>query len=168
MWLVEPWVQQLQAGCRKRTAFASWMWEPRVEASWDVDEDADAAELGGDDDRERDAAGADPEEDAGENDVAPDEAGGVDREAQSVDGFWDTDRVRRVMYRETASRIGITIGVALWRQAYPAIQREMCRNPDVRPTLDEIYATRPSIATAPALWPRCAHSRPDMGFTWRR
>ena len=51
--------------------------------------------------------------------------------ASNVDGFWDTDRVRRVMYRETQSRIGVKIRVALWRQAYPAIQRELTRNPDV-------------------------------------
>ena len=27
-------------------------------------------------------------------------------EPRNIDGFWDTDRVRRVMYRETESRIG--------------------------------------------------------------
>lgn len=76
-----------------------------------------------------------------------DDIGGSGREARSVDGCWETDRVRRLMNRETASRSGITIGVALWRLAYPAIQREMCRNFDVRPTLDERYMTQPSIAT---------------------
>ena len=43
------------------------------------------------------------------------------REAENVDGFWDTNRVRRIMGRETERRIGVKIGVALWRQAYPAI-----------------------------------------------
>ncbi|KAK6438285.1 hypothetical protein LTR95_005509 [Oleoguttula sp. CCFEE 5521] len=81
------WVQQLQAGCRKRTTFPSWVWEPQVEASWDADEDADAAEMGGEDDRERNAAGPDHEKDVRETSVAPGEAGGVDRKAQSVDEF---------------------------------------------------------------------------------
>ncbi|OQN95146.1 hypothetical protein B0A48_18807 [Cryoendolithus antarcticus] len=83
---VGPWVQQLKAGCRKQTAFASWVWEPQVEASWDADKDADA-EMGGEDDRERNAAGPDHEKDVRETSVAPGEAGGLDRKAQSVDEF---------------------------------------------------------------------------------
>ena len=54
----------------------------------------------------------------------------------NIDGFWDTDRVRRVMYRETEARIGVKIGVAVWRNAYPAIQRELCRDGGVKEVLD--------------------------------
>jgi superfamily II DNA helicase RecQ len=37
------------------------------------------------------------------------------------------------------TRIGVKIGVALWRQAYPAIQREFCKNAEIRRAVDEIY-----------------------------
>jgi hypothetical protein len=35
------------------------------------------------------------------------------QEAENVDEFWDTNRVRRVMGRETERRINVKIGVAL-------------------------------------------------------
>ncbi|KAK4893306.1 hypothetical protein LTR49_028507, partial [Elasticomyces elasticus] len=60
-----------------------------------------------------------------------------------MDAFWDTDRVRRVMYRETEARIGVKIGVAVWRNAYPAIQRELCRDGGVKEGLDRIYNSGP-------------------------
>jgi hypothetical protein len=37
------------------------------------------------------------------------------QEAKNVDGFGDINRVRRVIGRETERRIGVKIGVALWR-----------------------------------------------------
>lgn len=73
------------------------------------------------------------------------------RKAGNVDGLWNTDRVRRVMFRETESRIGVRIGVALWRQAYPAIQRELCKDPKVREVLDDIYETKPRTSTEQVL-----------------
>ena len=57
----------------------------------------------------------------------------------NIDWFWDTDRARRALYRETESRIGVKISVSTWRQVYPAIQREFTRNKSVRETLDSIY-----------------------------
>ena len=33
--------------------------------------------------------------------------------ARNVDGFWDTDRVRRVLSQETAKRIGVKITTAI-------------------------------------------------------
>jgi hypothetical protein len=30
-----------------------------------------------------------------------------------VDGFWDINRVRRIIYRKTERRIGVKIGVVL-------------------------------------------------------
>ena len=44
--------------------------------------------------------------------------------AKNVDGFWGTDRVRRVLQKQTGIRIGVKISTAIWRQVYPAIQRE--------------------------------------------
>ena len=43
------------------------------------------------------------------------------------------------MGRETERRIGVKIRVALWRQAYLAIQRELYKNAEIRQAIDEIY-----------------------------
>ena len=115
------------------------MWEPHPEEDWAIDEDEEAVELGG----EADEGGeGDNEEGDGEagGDGGDDGTGGEKaREAENVDGFWDTNRVRRIMGRETERRIGVKIGVALWRQAYPAIHRTFAINRDVVGTLDRIY-----------------------------
>ncbi|KAK4551325.1 hypothetical protein LTR86_011232, partial [Recurvomyces mirabilis] len=57
----------------------------------------------------------------------------------NVDGFWDTNRIRRVMQRETEKRIGVRVGVALWRQAYPAIQRKYSVDSNAKATIDQLY-----------------------------
>jgi len=36
------------------------------------------------------------------------------------------------MGHETERQISVKIGVALWRQVYPAIQRELCKNAEIR------------------------------------
>ena len=57
------------------------------------------------------------------------------------------------MGRETERRIGVKIGVALWRQAYPAIQRELCKNAEIRRAVDEIYEGQPRAGAAAATTP---------------
>jgi hypothetical protein len=59
--------------------------------------------------------------------------------ARNVDGFWGTDRVRRVLQKQTGSRIGVKITTAIWRQVYLAIQREWSQEKGVQEMLDEIY-----------------------------
>jgi hypothetical protein len=60
--------------------------------------------------------------------------------ARNCDGFWKTNRIRRVMRRESEKRIGVPIGTSDWRQAYPEIHREFAINQDVMGTLNRIYA----------------------------
>ncbi|KAL1582253.1 hypothetical protein WHR41_09118 [Cladosporium halotolerans] len=60
--------------------------------------------------------------------------------ARNCDGFWETNRIRRVMRRESEKRIGVPIGTSDWRQAYPDIHREFAVNQDVVGTLNRIYA----------------------------
>jgi hypothetical protein len=57
------------------------------------------------------------------------------------------------MGRETERRIGVKIGVALWRQAYPAIQRELCKNAEIRRAVDEIYEGQPRAGVAAVTTP---------------
>jgi hypothetical protein len=64
--------------------------------------------------------------------------------SRNCDGFWDSDRVRRVLRRETTKQIGVAIGTADWRQAYPAIHRELAVNPRIHGTLQQIYDPRSS------------------------
>ena len=59
--------------------------------------------------------------------------------ARNCDGYWETNRIRRVMRRESEKRIGVPIGTSDWRQAYPEIHREFAINQDVVGTLKRIY-----------------------------
>jgi hypothetical protein len=47
----------------------------------------------------------------------------------------------------------VKIGVALWRQAYPAIQRELCKNAEIRRAVDEIYEGQPRAGAAATTTP---------------
>ncbi|KAL9628824.1 MAG: hypothetical protein Q9204_005638 [Flavoplaca sp. TL-2023a] len=131
VWLLDPWVEQLQAMSRGQTEFSSFMWEAKPEEDWRADEDEDEAYAGGGGD---DAEPGDESDSEGES--TPQE------EPKNVDGFWDTDRVRNVMRRETRKRIDVGIGVSDWRHAYPAIQREFTKDNGVREALDSIYDDR--------------------------
>ncbi|KAK4904963.1 hypothetical protein LTR49_025670 [Elasticomyces elasticus] len=102
MWLLDPWIEQLQNTIPHQTEFSPFIWEPKPEGDWkdreDEDDDADENnEVEGRDDSEYSEDEADK--------PAP-------LQAKNVDGFWDTGRLRRVMQRETRKRVGIGIGVA--------------------------------------------------------
>ncbi|TKA23106.1 hypothetical protein B0A54_17887 [Friedmanniomyces endolithicus] len=116
--LVELFVPSLQVIARRQCDFCPWMWQARPEAKCAPGEDA--AE-----ERERGEAAA-LEEDAW-SDAEEDWLSGVvpqtvEAAPRNVDGFGNPDRVRRVMYRETEAWSGVRTGVAMWRNAYPAIQ----------------------------------------------
>ncbi|TKA68529.1 hypothetical protein B0A55_10261, partial [Friedmanniomyces simplex] len=145
LWLVEPFVPSLQVIARRQCDYCPWMWQPRPEAEWAPGEDAaeegereeaaameeDAAEAGGED--------ADAWSDAEEDWLSGVVPQTIEAAPRNVDGFGDPDRVRRVMYRETEARSGVRTGVAMWRNAYPAIQCRFCHDPSVREALDDIY-----------------------------
>lgn len=57
----------------------------------------------------------------------------------NIDGFQGTDRVRRVIAKETFSRIGVKITTAIQRQVYPVIQREFTKDKEIVESLDSIY-----------------------------
>ena len=150
IWLVEPFVRILQSMVRGQEDFSAFLWEPEEEEEWVEDEDGEEGEDEGE--IERGEQGVNEEDD----DVL--EGGSGDRqirvnhreressqreervkEAKNVDGFWNTDRVRKVMSRETEDRIGVRITTAIWRQVYPAIQREWSKEKGVGEMLDSIY-----------------------------
>lgn len=47
--------------------------------------------------------------------------------------------MRRVITKQTESRISVKITTAIWRQVYPAIQREFIKDKEVVQKLEEIY-----------------------------
>jgi hypothetical protein len=132
LWLVEPFVRQLQMMARDQEVFSTFMWEPEPEEEYTEEEfeeefeEESGEELREGDNRQRD--GEQGEEEQQEEEVA-----------RNVDGFWGTDRVRRVLQKQTGSRIGVKITTAIWRQVYPAIQREWSQEKGVQEMLDEIY-----------------------------
>lgn len=56
-----------------------------------------------------------------------------------MDGFYNTDRVRNTLRRETRERIGIGIGVSDWRHVYPAIQRKYTTDEQVRWVVNRLW-----------------------------
>ncbi|KAK4616724.1 hypothetical protein CLAFUW4_09815 [Fulvia fulva] len=105
LWLVQPFVEYLQFVSKQYIGEpSSFLWEPEPEEDWEAGEDEEIDEELNDEDTHIDQ---------GEEICSAVPA--------NVDGFWDTNRVRKVMQRETEKRIAVRIGVALWRQAYPAI-----------------------------------------------
>lgn len=133
MWLLDSWIRQLQNMVRQQTEYSPFIWEPKPEEDWKDREDEDDE---GDENDEDDHRARDEWTDDDTDQPAP-------PKAKNVEGFWDTDRLRRVMQRETRKRIGVGIGVMDWRHAYPAIQRENTMDHGVREALDCIYDHRP-------------------------
>lgn len=149
LWLVEPFVQSLQIVVQEQFDSSPWLWEPKPEDQWKEDDEEGEGQF--------DEEGVEPEPDANADADAEGEwsddgeewldgvvPAAVPAEPHNVDGFWDTDRVRRVMYRESEARIGVRIGVSLWRNAYPAIQRELSADTSVHKALDDIYGRHPA------------------------
>ena len=99
---------------------------------------------------ESEADGGDDEGTAGDRMVSGREArsrprnGGKAKEgklqALSIDGFWNTERLKRVMKRELSKcQAGFFVTPSTWRQLYPAIQRVHCPEEEVTKQLDRLY-----------------------------
>ncbi len=76
MWLLDPWVKQLQAMVCGQTKFSSFMWEPKPEEDWKADEDADE----GVEDNEEEERGEKDSEWSNDEDE-------VEEPPKNVDGF---------------------------------------------------------------------------------
>lgn len=55
------------------------------------------------------------------------------------DGFWDSDRVRRVLSRQVGRCLGAPVRMLQWRHLYVAISREQCRTKDTIAALYGLY-----------------------------
>lgn len=135
LWLIDPFVQLLQ-GSQGQRSFSPWLWEPAPEEEWEDEED----EWAETEEEDQQAEGSVPDIPDHSEEARFVARESYKREARNCDGYWETNRIRRVLRRETNKRIGVAIGTSDWRQAYPAIHREFAINQDVVGTLDQIYA----------------------------
>ena len=141
MWLAWPFERISQGLSQGQELFSSWLWEPEPEQEWGLEADEiDDHDDGYESEREQmksvenTVEWVDVDADIGRAVAAIPPA-----EPMNCDGFWNTDRVRRVMRRETAGLIGVPIGISDWRQVYPAIYREFIIDHSVREALTKIY-----------------------------
>lgn len=134
LWLVQPFVEVLQTLVQGQNEFTSFMWEPEPEEQWGEEEDEENGWFGEEEEEEvrSEAADRDNEEEKQKEEV----------QAHNADGLWGSDRVRKVLQRESWTRMGAKVGTSVWRHIYPAIQREFTTNQDVVRTLGAIYEGR--------------------------
>jgi hypothetical protein len=135
LWLIEPFVRILQSSRGQMTS-SPWFWEPAPEEEWG-DEEEEWAEAEDSDSEGEDDLPEIPEDESAEARYFQQQA--TPRVARNCDGYWETNRIRRIIRRESQKRIGVPIGTSDWRQAYPAIHRTFAINRDVVGTLDRIY-----------------------------
>jgi superfamily II DNA helicase RecQ len=125
-------VQMLHNDVTRRTAF---IWEPAPEEQWGDDSDSGthSDESDGDD---KDAGPLRHEK------VRP----------ANPDGYWGTDRIRRVLREQTFYYMGAALGTRAWRHAYPAIHRELAKDGQARDFLESLYWSKePLLDDARAL-----------------
>ncbi|CAA9967161.1 ATP-dependent DNA helicase Q1 [Pyrenophora teres f. maculata] len=120
-------LQMLHNGVARPTAF---LWEPEPEEQWEDDSDSEEIDDG-------------------------DEYGEADCEkAQSAnpDGYWGTDRIRRVLREQTFQYMSAALGTRAWRHAYLAIHRELAKDGQARDWLEVLYWNKaPAKSDARAL-----------------
>jgi superfamily II DNA helicase RecQ len=82
----------------------------------------------------------DEDSDEGE-DANEDEEGREDKKAVSAnpDGYWGTDRIRRVLKEQTSRHMAAALNTQSWRHAYPAIHRKLATDGKARDWLDVLY-----------------------------
>lgn len=57
------------------------------------------------------------------------------------DGVYSTDRCRRLLQEVTRHGMGARIGLAAWREVYPAIHRQLAEDDSIRRTLDTAFGS---------------------------
>jgi superfamily II DNA helicase RecQ len=147
LWLVDPFVKVIRAMARNETQCTPFMWEPPPKEEWGVGENEESGGEESDSEDEQDGVTEAVGEGEGEGEWSEpeeDDHGGDapvsdERQPGNVDGFYNTDRVRNVLRRETRGRIGTAIGVSVWRHAYPAIQRKYTTDRQVCWIVDRMY-----------------------------
>lgn len=141
-------VQKVQCGVCGSTPF---LWEPPPERQADAasDDETDGDDETDRDETERDETDSRSDSDhVGSDDSDTGEDSEVDKPRRSAppnapsanpDGYWGTDRVRRVLREYTLEFLGAALGTRLWRHSYPAIHRKLGTDELSRAVLDTLY-----------------------------
>ncbi|KAL5370900.1 hypothetical protein DPSP01_014611 [Paraphaeosphaeria sporulosa] len=125
-----PFVDDLQMLHNNVTHLTAFLWEPAPEEQWEDDSDS----------------GESDEEDESGN------VGGEKMSSANPDGYWGTDRIRRVLREQTFRYMNAALGTRSWRHAYPAIHRELAEDGQARDWLEVLYWNQaPSKSDARAL-----------------
>jgi superfamily II DNA helicase RecQ len=162
-------IQADRIGKKDFVAGGYQMWEikPEQEYRGEGDEGGSTSEEEGGEEEDRESSEEedresseeeeeeDHEEEGGRNrppEISSEESEGEDRvarrapqgkqqqvECSNVDGFWDTDRLKRVMRKVWKSSIGTSVSPAQWRQLFPAILRLHSADPAIHTLLDHVY-----------------------------
>lgn len=84
------------------------------------------------------------EEESEEEGDAADEGDGEDTKGvpANPDGYWGTDRIRRVLMEQTSRYMAAALNTKSWRHAYPAIHRKLASDGKARDWLDVLYFNR--------------------------
>lgn len=179
LWLVEPFLRQLQQLTKGQTEFSRHIWEPEPERMNSLEQDPDIDSNDGDSSEQEspDPALADAALEDHDHLLYKPQALQPSRSSQqsqpslskrafqqdqlevlqplNVDGFWSTTRLRRVMRRECIARVGVGFSPSQWRQVYPAIQRVHMQSSEAIELLDQLYLCR----STPNQQTQSAHSR---------
>ena len=106
LWLIEPFVRILQSSRGQMTS-SPWLWEPAPEEDWGDEEEEWAEEDEGEGEQDLPEV---PEDRSAEAHFVQQQS--TQTVARNCDGFWETNRIRRVMRRESEKRIGVPIGTS--------------------------------------------------------
>lgn len=119
--LGRPFIDDLQMMHHDVEDSTTFLWEPAPE---EQEEDSEEEDDG-------DEEGDDADRDGGEE--------GRKQMAANPDGYWGTDRIRRVLKEQTSRYMAAALNTKAWRHAYPAIHRKLANDGKARDWLDVLY-----------------------------
>ncbi|KAH0399710.1 hypothetical protein KCU89_g5930, partial [Aureobasidium melanogenum] len=164
LWLVQPFVRALQKMVFDQKEYRAFIWEPKPEEQWRDQEDEDWDEIEAEEERaDADLHTDDASDDRDHDPDDPDDGTDSDddsedfvKEGESAeddtpqkpaftpsnpDGVYSTDRCRRLLQEVTRHGMGARIGLAAWREVYPAIHRQLAEDDSIRRTLDTAFGS---------------------------
>lgn len=143
--LARPFIvdmQKMHYGVKESTPF---IWEPAPEEQAEADSSGESdAEDGNDDPWGYESDRGGDSEAAGERTTA---APVEKPRSANPDGYWGTDRIRRVLRAYTAEYMDAAIGTRTWRHSYPAIHREITSDSKSREMLDMVYYNQDPVTS---------------------
>jgi superfamily II DNA/RNA helicase len=124
--LGRPFVDDLRMMHYSADDRTSFLWEPAHDAP---EEDSEEEDDGNNNEEGQDADG---------------DRDGEEQMPANPDGYWGTDRIRRVLKEQTSRYMAAALGTKAWRHAYPALHRKLANDGQARDWLDVLYFNQAS------------------------